>query len=82
MISEFFINIIFGIVTGLMTLLPDIQWSVDTTAFQYFLDVIKVVGYLLPADAVMTVVGLIIDLTILRFVVALIKTLWDLLPLV
>ena len=82
MISEFFINIIFGIVTGLMSLLPDIQWSVDTTAFQYFLDVIKVVGYLLPADAVMTVVGLIIDLTILRFVVALIKTLWDLLPLV
>ena len=47
MISEFFINIIFGIVTGLMSLLPDIQWSVDTTAFQYFLDVIKVVDHVI-----------------------------------
>lgn len=82
MISEFFINIIFTLVSGMLKLLPDIQWSVDTTAFQYFLDIVKVVGYLLPMDTVSTIIGLIIDLTIFRILIAIPKAIWDLLPMV
>lgn len=81
-ISEFFINIIFGLVSGMLELLPDIQWSVDTTSFQYFLDIVKVVGYLLPVDTVSAVVGLIIDLTVIRILISIPKAIWDLLPLV
>lgn len=80
MISEFFLNIVFGISRGFLSLAPDISWSVDTTAFTFVQDILSVVGYFLPMGTVRTIVGLIIALTIFRVFVALGKTLWDLLP--
>ena len=82
MISEFFLNIVFNIVTGLLGLLPDISWSIDSGAFSYFLDIVRVVGYLLPAQTVYAIVSLIIAINIFKVVISLIKTVWDLLPLV
>ena len=82
MISEFFINIIFSIVTGMLNLLPDISWSVDTTAFGYFIDILRVAGYMLPIRTVGTIASLIVSLTVFRIIISLIKTVWDLLPLV
>lgn len=82
MISEFFLNIIFGIVSNMFDALPDISWSVDSTAFDYIIGILKVVGYMLPWGTVATIIGLIVALNIFRFGVAVIKTIWDLLPLV
>lgn len=82
MISEFFLNIIFGLVSGMLEILPDISWSVDTSAFSYFLDIVRVAGYMLPMDTVVAIIALIVDLTIIRIVIAIPKAIWDLLPLV
>lgn len=82
MISEFFLNIIFNIVSGLLSLLPDITWSVETSAFEYFVSIIQCVGYLLPWGTVSTIVSLIVALSIFRIIIAIIKSVWDLLPLV
>lgn len=82
MISEFFLNIIFGLVSGMLDILPDVSWSVDTSAFSYFLDIVRVAGYMLPIDTVIAIVAIIIDLTIVRIVIAIPKAIWDLLPLV
>ena len=80
MISEFFLNIIFGIVTGFFSLLPDFTWSVDTSAFDYMIDIFRVAGYVFPWGTVVAIVGLIIGLSIFRIVIAFIKSVWDLLP--
>ena len=80
MISEFLLNIVFGIASGALSLAPDITWNVDTSAFSYVRDIIAVVGYLLPMDTVVAIVSLIIGFTVFRFVIALIRTVWDLLP--
>ena len=82
MISEFFLNIIFGIVSGMLEVLPDITWSVDTSAFSYFIGILQVAGYMLPMGAVGAICSLIVVFTIVRIIIAVIKTLWDLLPLV
>ncbi len=82
MISEFFLNIVFNLVTWMFELLPDITWSVDSSAFSYFLDIIRVVGYMLPAATVTAICTLIISFTVFRIVIAVIKSVWDLLPFV
>lgn len=80
MITEFFLNLIFNIVSGFFDLLPDFSWSVDTSAFQYFLSILKIAGYVFPWDTVVSICGVIISISIFRVVVSFIKTIWSLLP--
>lgn len=80
MISEFFLNIIFNIVSGFFGMLPEFSWSVETSAFQYFLSILQVAGYMFPWGTVVAICGLIVGLSIFRVVIAFIKAIWDLLP--
>lgn len=80
MISEFFLNIIFNIVSGFFGMLPEFSWSVETSAFQYFLSILQVAGYMFPWGTVVAICSLIVGLSIFRVVIAFIKAIWDLLP--
>lgn len=80
MISEFFLDIVFGFVSGIFKVLPDFAWSVDTSAFEYFQDILKIVGYLFPWGTVTAIVVLIFDIMVFRVVISFIKTIWQLLP--
>lgn len=82
MIGEFLLNIVFSIVSGFLALLPPIDFSVDSSAFDYFLGIVRVASYMLPMGTVSTILALIVSLTIFRIVIAFIKTIWDLLPVV
>lgn len=82
MISEFFLNIVFSIVSGMLNLLPDVTWSVESSFFDYLVSFIRMVGYLLPWGTVTAIVSLVVALTVFRIIIAIIKTVWDLLPLV
>ena len=82
MITEFFLDIIFNLVSGMLSAAPDITFSVETSAFQYFVDILKVACYMLPMNTVSTIVGIIVCISGLRIVIAVIRTIWDLLPLV
>lgn len=80
MISEFLLNIVFNIVSDFFGMLPEFSWSVETSAFQYFLSILQVAGYMFPWSTVVTICGLIVGLSIFRVVIAFIKVIWDLLP--
>lgn len=82
MISEFILNIIFGIVSGMLALLPDISWNVDSSALNTFMDYVRVASYMLPMDTVGTIFGLVCAIISFRIIISLIKTIWELLPLV
>lgn len=82
MVSEFFITIIFNLVSGMLSLLPDVTISVDSTAFDYFLGVIDVACYLLPMGTISAILGVIVTLAVFRVVISIIKTIWSLFPLV
>ena len=81
MISEFIINIVFGIVSGMFELLPDFSWTVESSYFQYLFSFIRAVGYLFPWGTVGAIIGIVILLTSIRFIIALIKVIWELLPI-
>ena len=80
MISEFLLNIVFDIASWLLGLLPEINFSVDSSAFEFFLGIVQVAGYMLPMGHISAIIGLIFVLNLLRIIIALIHTLWDLLP--
>ena len=81
MVSEFLLDIVFGIVSAMFLLQPDISWSVDTSGFQYFMDIIRFAGYMFPWGTVAAITSIILSICVFRIIVSFVKTLWDLLPL-
>lgn len=82
MISEFLLNIAFGFVEGLLNLLPDISWNVNSTAFDFFMGILKVAGYLFPWDTVVAIAGIILSLSLFRIVVSVLRSIMSILPFV
>lgn len=82
MIGESLLNVVFGILNALFLVLPDISWNVNTGAMDVFLDIVSVVGYMLPMGTVIIIVNMIVALITFRLVISIIKTIWQLLPLV
>lgn len=82
MISEFMLNILFNLVSGMLSVLPDVSWNVDLSALQPFFDLISVACYLLPMPTVIAIVSLVLSLTMFRIIISIVKTVWDLLPIV
>lgn len=82
MIVNSLMDVIFRMLEWVMSRLPDITWSVDTNAFQYFFSVIKAVCYLLPMGTIGTMFSIVVSIMTFRIMISLIKTVWAVLPLV
>lgn len=82
MIGEFMLDVVFGIVNGIFGLLPEFSWSVDGTAFTTFLDLLKVVVYLFPVNAVLFVLSVYTFIQSFKISIATMRTIWEILPLV
>lgn len=83
MVSEFFLNVFFSIVTGILSLFPHgIEWNVDSGIMGTFLSVVSSICYFLPMGTVRAIIALIVSFGVFRVAIRLIKTLWDLLPVV
>lgn len=80
MIIEGICNVFFGLLSGLLSFLPDVNWDIKADFFTKFLEVLRVVGYLLPMKTVAAIFALVIAFTVFRIVIALIKTIWNLIP--
>lgn len=82
MISEFVLNIVFNILSTMLALLPDVNWTVDVGSMDSFMDYISLAAYFFPLDTLVSIFAIIIGIHVFRIVVSLIKTIWELLPLV
>ena len=82
MIAEFFINCGFGILDGVFSLLPQIEWDVNTSAWSYLRDFLDMICYLLPLDTITAIISLIFGIAFLRIAIAFVRTLLDLIPFV
>lgn len=82
MISEFFLNVIFQIVTWLFSFLPNVGWNTRSVTFQGIMDIIRVAGYMLPLNTIGTIAGVIVSITVFKIVITIIRTIWDILPIV
>lgn len=82
MIPEFFLNLVFNLVESVLSILPGFNWNVDSAFFTSALDMISLVFYLLPMGTIVTIIGIINVLLLFRIAISIIKTIWELLPLV
>lgn len=82
MISEFLISIVWAIIQPFIDLLPDLEIAVELSSLAVFLDIVNAVCYMLPMGDIILMVEIVVSLTVLRIVIAFIKTIWELLPFV
>ena len=82
MVTEFLLNIVFNLVSGMFELFPDISWNVNSSFFDYMSSFLRCAAYILPWHTVKQIVSLVFTLALIRIVIATIKVIWDVLPIV
>lgn len=80
MITETLINLLFLPIKGILSLLPDVSFTVKADMFTKFLEVLRLVGYVFPMGTVATVLGLTVSLMLLRIMIALVRFVRSMLP--
>ena len=82
MIIEGILNVLFKFLEWFFALLPDWNWNVEASFFSAALDFIRLAGYLLPMGTIITIFIIINVLIAWQVAVAILRTIWDVLPLV
>ena len=80
MIIAGLLYVLFSLVKGILTLIPDYAWKVDSVALTNFYEAIRMVFYIVPKDVVISIIGITIVLTNIKIGVSVIKTIWQILP--
>ena len=81
MVVEGILTVVFGVINTLLMPLNIINFVVDNTVFTTILEFINMALYLIPFRQLMPIFTFFVALMMFRIVVAFIKTIWDLLPL-
>ncbi len=58
-----------------------IEFNIDTTVFKTISDFLTFIFYILPIDGLLSIVSIFIGLMIFRIIISVVKTIWDLLPI-
>lgn len=82
MIGEFILNIIFQLVEWMLAGLPEISFNPNAVDTSTFMGIVRCVLYMLPLGTVNTIIGIIILISSFRIFIAIVKTIWDMLPIV
>ena len=70
MIIAGLLYVLFSLVKGILTLIPDYAWNVDSVALTNFYEAIRMVFYIVPKDVVISIIGITIVLTNIKIGVA------------
>lgn len=81
MVTDALLNIILGFINTILSPLGAINYNFDIDNIAFILQFIRMAMYLIPFPALMPIFSLFMTLMAFRVAVSLIKTIWDLLPL-
>lgn len=81
MVVQGLLSVVFGVINTILMPLDIINFVVDNTVFSTILEFINMALYLIPFKQLMPIFVFFVSLMMFRIVVAFIKTIWDLLPL-
>lgn len=82
MITEAILSGLFGVADLLLGLLPEIEWSIDTGAWEYARDILSMICWLLPWETVCNVVSFVIALGVFRITVSFVRLIAGFIPFV
>ncbi len=80
MITDAIISLVYDIFMFFLGSYEPLTFNIDTTVFGTFSDFLAFIFYILPMDGLMPMVTIFAGLMMFRIVVSVIKTIWDLLP--
>lgn len=69
-----------ALITPLITALPTVSLAGFTTKIDPVWDYFSMLGYVLPLQQLVPLFLIIIAITVIPFVISIIKTIWDMLP--
>lgn len=81
MITDAVINIIYDIFMFLLGGYQPLAFNMDTTVFRTFSDFLAFIFYILPIQGLLPIVTIFVSIMMFRIVISVIKTIWDLLPI-
>ena len=81
MITEGLLGIVFAFVEGILSVLPNVSWTVNVSFVTSAVEFLACVFYVLPMTTVFAIITILCALQAFRVGVAVIKTIWDLLPI-
>lgn len=82
MILESIFNFIFSIINILLLPFDGINLIINSEIFNTIIEYISVVTYVLPIQNFVPIIAFIISTMLLRIIISILKTLWDILPFI
>ena len=82
MITEAILSALFGVADILCGLLPEIEWTLKTSAWEYVRDIMSMIAYMLPMGHIKAAIALIIAVAVFRIFVALGRSIIDSIPFI
>ena len=82
MIVDWIINFVFNVVNLLLAPVTTIGWGLSLAFASPLGSILAVIYYVLPISQLSPIIMVIVTLFVFRAVIALIKTIWQLLPVV
>lgn len=82
MITDSLLNVVFGIVNFILSPVSLVEWGFDLFYLSPLHDILRIIYFVIPIDKIFPIIVFIISMFIFRAIIALIKTIWDILPIV
>lgn len=81
MLTDAIISMFYNIFMSFLGTNEPIDFNIDTTVFKTISDFLAFIFYILPIDGLLSIVSIFIGLMIFRIIISVVKTIWDLLPI-
>lgn len=81
MVTNSIIELVNKVVMSFFSGWEDIDLLIPMTAFNTLEDIFAFLFYILPINGIVTMVGIIVSIMTFRIIISLIKTLWELIPI-
>lgn len=81
MVTEGILTVVFGIINIILMPLNVVNFVVNALAFEPIVQFINMALYLIPFKELMPIFVFFVSMMLFRIAVAIIKTIWDLLPI-
>lgn len=81
MVTNSIIELVNKVVMSFFSGWEDIDLLIPMIAFNTLEDIFAFLFYILPIDGIVTMVGIIVAIMTFRIIISLIKTLWELIPI-
>ncbi len=81
MLTDAIISMFYNIFMSFLGTNEPIEFNIDTTVFKTISDFLAFIFYILPIDGLLSIVSIFIGLMIFRIIISVVKTIWDLLPI-